>query len=60
VVGGTFTTFMNLVDVEFMGETIEAVPAFYVEDGDLLIGRGVLNEFVTTFDGPQQELRIEK
>ncbi|MBI4344495.1 MAG: hypothetical protein HY555_02805 [Euryarchaeota archaeon] len=59
-VGGTATSWYSHLDVELLGERHKSVMVFYQEEGDVLLGRSVMDRYRLTFDGPNKTLEIEK
>ncbi len=59
-VGGTTNTWYSLVNVELLGDIHKEVMIFYQDEGDVLIGRNIMDKYRFTFDGIKQVLEIEK
>lgn len=57
-VGGALNTWYSLLDALFHGRTHRNVMAFYMEEGDVLIGRCIIDNYRFTFDGTQGVLEI--
>lgn len=50
-VGGIVTTWYTWVDIVFIEDEHRNVIAFYQDEGDILIGRNILDKYSVTFDG---------
>jgi len=50
-VGGVVTTWYTWVHMQFLRDEHRDVIAFYQEDGDVLIGRNIIDKYSLTFDG---------
>ena len=59
-IGGTTTTWYAFLDVEFLGEIYRDIIAFYQDEGDIVLGRSVMDHYKFTFDGINGILQIEK
>lgn len=59
-VGGIVTTWYTWVDIVFIEDEHRNVIAFYQDEGDILIGRNILDKYSVTFDGRTSSLIIEK
>jgi hypothetical protein len=60
VVGSTVTTCYTFIDLEFLKNKHKDVEVFCNEvEGDILIGRNILDEYSITFDGRNSKLHIE-
>ncbi|MFQ6120601.1 MAG: aspartyl protease family protein [Methanosarcinales archaeon] len=60
VVGGVITTWYTLLNVEIIGDMYEDVIVFYQEEGDVLLGRTIIDYYVVTLDGVNSVLTINK
>ncbi|MFQ6054882.1 MAG: hypothetical protein ACE5J3_02745 [Methanosarcinales archaeon] len=60
VVGGVITTWYTLLNVEIIGDMYEYVIVFYQEEGDVLLGRTIIDYYVVTLDGVNSVLTINK
>lgn len=58
-VGGAVNTWYSFLDVLFLGEIHKDVMVFYMEEGDVLIGRCIIDNYRLTFDGPRGVLEIQ-
>ncbi len=50
-VGGIVTTWFTRINMEFLNDEHKDIIAFYQDEGDVLIGRNVMDEYSITFDG---------
>lgn len=57
-VGGVVTTWYTWVHMQFLRDEHRDVIAFYQEDGDILIGRNIIDKYSLTFDGRNLSLII--
>ena len=57
-VGGVVTTWYTRIGLEFLENKHKNVIAFYQDDGDILIGRNILDKYSITFDGKNSKLLI--
>lgn len=57
-VGGVVTTWYTWVHMQFLRDEHRDVIAFYQEDGDVLIGRNIIDKYSLTFDGRNLSLII--
>jgi predicted aspartyl protease len=57
-VGGVVTTWYTRINFEFLENKHKNVIAFYQDDGDILIGRNILDKYSITFDGRNSKLLI--
>ena len=60
VVGGVATTWYSLLNVEFLGDLYENIVVIYQDEGDILLGRTIIDHYIITFDGISSILRIKK
>lgn len=60
VVGGVITTWYSLLNVEFLGDLYENIVVIYQDEGDILLGRAVIDHYIISFDGISSILRIKK
>ena len=58
-VGGVVTTWYTRISLEFLEDKHKNVIAFYQDDGDILIGRNILDKYFITFDGRNSKLSIQ-
>jgi predicted aspartyl protease len=58
-VGGIVTAWYTRINVEFLENEHREIIAFYQEEGDVLIGRNVMDEYSITFDGRNSNLTIK-
>jgi len=58
-VGGVVTTWYTQISLEFLEDKHKNVIAFYQDDGDILIGRNILDKYSITFDGRNSKLLIQ-
>ena len=58
-VGGVVTTWYTRISLEFLEDKHKNVIAFYQDDGDILIGRNILDKYSITFDGKNSKLLIQ-
>ncbi|KCZ72190.1 Retroviral aspartyl protease [Candidatus Methanoperedens nitroreducens] len=59
-VGGIVTTWYSWVHMQFLGDEHRDIIAFYQDEGDVLIGRSVIDKYSVTFDGRNSSLIIDK
>ena len=57
-VGGVVTTWYTWVHMQFLRDEHRDVIAFYQKDGDILIGRNIIDKYSLTFDGRNLSLII--
>ena len=57
-VGGVVTTWYTWVHMQFLRDEHRDVIAFYQENGDILIGRNIIDKYSLTFDGRNLSLII--
>ncbi len=57
-VGGVVTTWYTWVHMQFLRDEHRDVIAFYQDDGDVLIGRNIIDKYSLTFDGRNLSLII--
>jgi predicted aspartyl protease len=57
-VGGIVTAWYTRINIEFSDDAHKEVIAFYQDEGDVLIGRNVLDKYSITFDGRNSSLTI--
>lgn len=57
-VGGIVTTWYTWIHLQFLEDEHRDVIAFYQEEGDVLIGRNVIDRYSVTFDGRNSSLII--
>ena len=60
VVGGVATTWYSLLNVEFLGDLYENIVVIYQDEGDILLGRTIIDHYIITFDSISSILRIKK
>ena len=60
VVGGVVTTWYSLINVEFLGDLYENIVVIYQDEGDILLGRTIIDHYIITFDGISSILKIKK
>jgi len=58
-VGGIVTAWYTRINSEFIENKHRNIIAFYQDDGDVLIGRNILDKYSITFDGRNSKLHIE-
>lgn len=59
-VGGVVTTWYTWLDIQFLEDEHKDVIAFYEDDGDVLIGRNIIDNYSVTFNGQNSSLIIKK
>lgn len=59
-VGGVVTTWYTWLDIQFLKDEHKDVIAFYEDDGDVLIGRNIIDNYSVTFNGQNSSLIIKK
>ena len=57
-VGGVVTTWYTWLHLQFLEDYHRNIIAFYQDDGDVLIGRNVIDKYSVTFDGRNSILII--
>lgn len=57
-VGGIVTAWYTRINLEFLENKHRNIIAFYQDDGDVLIGRNILDKYSVTFDGINSKLSI--
>jgi hypothetical protein len=57
-VGGIVTAWYTRINMEFLENEHRGIIAFYQDEGDVLIGRNVIDEYSITFDGRNSRLII--
>ena len=57
-VGGIVTAWYTRINMEFLDDEHKEIIAFYQDEGDVLIGRNVMDEYSITFDGRNSSLII--
>lgn len=57
-VGGIVTAWYTRINMEFFDDEHKEVIAFYQDEGDVLIGRNVLDKYTITYDGRNSSLTI--
>lgn len=57
-VGGIVTSWYTRINMEFLENEHRDIIAFYQDEGDVLIGRNVIDEYSITFDGRNSRLTI--
>ena len=57
-VGGIVTAWYTRINIEFSDDEHKEIIAFYQDEGDVLIGRNVMDEYSITFDGRKSSLTI--
>ncbi len=57
-VGGIVTAWYTRINLEFLENKHRNIIAFYQEEGDVLIGRNVLDKYSITFDGRNSRLTV--
>ncbi|MCD4845367.1 MAG: hypothetical protein K8R25_12870 [Methanosarcinales archaeon] len=58
-VGGVVTTWYTWLHLQFLGDYHRDIIAFYQDDGDVLIGRNIIDKYSVTFDGRNSILIID-
>ena len=59
-VGGVVTTWYTWLDIQFLEDEHKDVIAFYEDEGDVLIGRNIIDNYSVTFNGQNSSLIIKK
>jgi hypothetical protein len=57
-VGGIVTAWYTRINMEFLENEHRGIIAFYQDEGDVLIGRNVIDEYSIKFDGRNSRLII--
>ena len=57
-VGGVVTTWYTRINLEFLKSKYLNVIVFYQDEGDVLIGRNIIDKYSITFDGRNSKLLI--
>ena len=57
-VGGIVTAWYTRINLEFLENKHSDIIAFYQDEGDVLIGRNVIDEYSITFDGRNSRLIV--
>jgi predicted aspartyl protease len=57
-VGGIVTAWYTRISIKFLDNEHREIIAFYQDEGDVLIGRNVMDEYSITFDGRNSILTI--
>lgn len=57
-IGGIVTAWYTRINLEFLENEHRDIIAFYQDEGDVLIGRNVIDEYSITFDGKNLRLTI--
>ncbi|PWB53986.1 MAG: hypothetical protein C3F06_05430 [Candidatus Methanoperedenaceae archaeon] len=57
-VGGIVTAWYTRINMEFHDDEHKEIIVFYQDEGDVLIGRNVIDEYSITFDGRNSILTI--
>ena len=57
-VGGVVTTWYTRINLEFLEKNHKNIIAFYQDNGDVLIGRNIIDKYSITFDGRNSKLLI--
>lgn len=57
-VGGIVTAWYTRTNLEFLENKHSNIIAFYQKEGDVLIGRNVLDKYSITFDGRNSRLTV--
>jgi predicted aspartyl protease len=58
-VGGVVTTWYTRINLEFLKSKHLNVIVFYQDEGDVLIGRNIIDKYSITFDGRNSKLLIQ-
>ena len=58
-VGDVVTTWYTRISLEFLENKHKNIIAFYQDDGDILIGRNILDKYSITFNGRNSKLLIQ-
>ena len=58
-VGGVVTTWYTRISLEFLENKHNKIIAFYQDEGDVLIGRNIIDKYSITFDGRNSKLLIK-
>lgn len=58
-VGGIVTTWYTRIYLKFLKDEHKNIIAFYEGNGDVLIGRNVLDKYAVTFDGRNLKLSVQ-
>lgn len=58
-VGGVVTTWYTRISLEFLENRHKNIIAFYQDDGDVLIGRNIIDKYSVTFGGRNSKLLIK-
>ena len=57
-VGGIVTAWYTRINLEFLDDEHKDIIAFYQDEGDVLIGRNIIDQYSITFDGRNSSLII--
>jgi hypothetical protein len=57
-VGGVVTAWYTRINLEFLENEHRDIIAFYQDEGDVLVGRNVIDDYSITFDGRNSRLTI--
>ena len=57
-VGGIVTAWYTRISMKFLDNEHREIIAFYQDEGDVLVGRNVMDEYSITFDGRNSSLTI--
>ncbi len=57
-VGGIVTAWYTRINLEFLGNKHSNIIAFHQDEGNVLIGRNVIDEYSITFDGRNAKLTV--
>jgi len=57
-VGGIVTAWYTRISIKFLENEHKDIIAFYQDEGDVLVGRNVMDEYSITFDGRKSSLTI--
>ena len=55
-VGGIVTAWYTRINIKFLDNEHTEIIAFYQDEGDVLVGRNVMDEYSITFDGRNSSL----
>jgi predicted aspartyl protease len=58
-VGGVVTTWYTRINLEFLENKHKNIITFYQDNGDVLIGRNIIDKYSVTFDGRNSKLLIK-
>jgi len=58
-VGGVVTTWYTRINLDFLKSKHPNVIVFYQDEGDVLIGRNIIDKYSITFDGRNSKLLIQ-